>query len=430
MTQYYLQNDIAFNGALLRRGKLIDDSLYSLATLSASGAVLVLRNAGADAWAASIAKLRARGGDPAIDANAPLPEGAVLQSAAGGQFAIQNVATPVNPTDAANKAYVDASAGSVTGTAPIVVAAGNVSISAATEGAAGSMSAADKTKLDNLATTPTGTGYAHVTGGTFDGAAQDFVSVGSTLGGGYHPASNGVVRLPNSSAAGPSVLASAAVISARDVGNANDRHLASFDTSNIATFGDSNAQCALYGNLINFQSIAGLAGQFSVTSPFSLVLNVPLQLGQNLTGGTLGYQSPYSADIATHDLTVNGQGAHSGAVTNVNGGNVHLQSGRAATNGTSGRRGAVRLELGEDTADSMLEAAEPVLGQRVLALCQRGSGVTSTQMPASTGDGVAYWANAGTVPSANAVGGGIQYANAGAGTWRGSGGTVTSFGPA
>lgn len=39
-------------------------------------------------------------------------------------------------------------------------------------------------------------------------------------------------------------------------------------------------------------------------------------------------------------------------------------------------------------------------------------------------------ANAGTNPSSNPTGGGVMYANAGAGTWRGSGGTVTAFGPA
>jgi len=46
------------------------------------------------------------------------------------------------------------------------------------------------------------------------------------------------------------------------------------------------------------------------------------------------------------------------------------------------------------------------------------------------GIGVIGIANAGTNPSTNPTGGGILYSNAGAGTWRGSGGTVTAFGPA
>ena len=43
---------------------------------------------------------------------------------------------------------------------------------------------------------------------------------------------------------------------------------------------------------------------------------------------------------------------------------------------------------------------------------------------------VIYIGNATTNPSTNPATGGILYSNAGAGTWRGSGGTVTAFGPA
>lgn len=47
-----------------------------------------------------------------------------------------------------------------------------------------------------------------------------------------------------------------------------------------------------------------------------------------------------------------------------------------------------------------------------------------------SGDKVAFVLNAATNPSTNPTGGGILYADAGAGKWRGSGGTVTTFGPA
>lgn len=46
------------------------------------------------------------------------------------------------------------------------------------------------------------------------------------------------------------------------------------------------------------------------------------------------------------------------------------------------------------------------------------------------GTGVMAVANATANPSSNPTGGGILYATGGAGTWRGSGGTVTTFGPA
>jgi hypothetical protein len=47
-----------------------------------------------------------------------------------------------------------------------------------------------------------------------------------------------------------------------------------------------------------------------------------------------------------------------------------------------------------------------------------------------SGAGVIGIANATTAPSTNPSGGGVLYATAGAGTWRGSSGTVTTFGPA
>lgn len=46
------------------------------------------------------------------------------------------------------------------------------------------------------------------------------------------------------------------------------------------------------------------------------------------------------------------------------------------------------------------------------------------------GAGVIGLGNATTVPSVNPVGGGVMYAEAGAAKWRGSGGTITTFGPA
>jgi hypothetical protein len=56
-------------------------------------------------------------------------------------------------------------------------------------------------------------------------------------------------------------------------------------------------------------------------------------------------------------------------------------------------------------------------------------GIASTSFGGGTGSCVAI-ANASTNPSSNPTGGGILYADGGAGKWRGSGGTVTTFGPA
>jgi hypothetical protein len=118
--------------------------------------------------------------------------------------------------------------------------------------------------------------------------------------------------------------------------------------------------------------------------------------------------------------------AQSSNAANGNGGILQLTGGDL--NG-SGLPGGVQLCAGAASPESMVEVAEVVLGNTIVALCF-GATVTSTQMPANTGDGVVFLANAVANPSANAVSGGILYGNAGAGTWRGSGGTTSAFGPA
>jgi hypothetical protein len=73
----------------------------------------------------------------------------------GGSYKVTNLTTPTVSGDAATKGYVDSTfVSSVAGTAPISVSGTStrtVSISAATTSVAGSMSAADKTKLDGIA---------------------------------------------------------------------------------------------------------------------------------------------------------------------------------------------------------------------------------------------------------------------------------------
>jgi hypothetical protein len=122
-------------------------------------------------------------------------------------------------------------------------------------------------------------------------------------------------------------------------------------------------------------------------------------------------------------LTVTAQaGGTSGAQ---NGGQLRLRGG--AQNST-GLKGGVALGL-NGTAENMVECGEVATGRRVVAVAL-GAAVTATEMPASSGDRVIYIANAATVPAANASGGGILYCEGGALKYRGSGGTITTLGPA
>lgn len=94
----------------------------------------------------------------------------------------------------------------------------------------------------------------------------------------------------------------------------------------------------------------------------------------------------------------------------------------------AGLAGAIRLQI-KAANTTVLECAEVVSGNRVLALGLLAN-LTSTQMPANTGDGVVFLANRAIVPSANSVGGGIIYCEAGALKYRGTSGTITQLGAA
>jgi len=65
-------------------------------------------------------------------------------------------------------------------------------------------------------------------------------------------------------------------------------------------------------------------------------------------------------------------------------------------------------------------------------ICTNGDRNTAFGQPGSYGGGksVIFIANATTLPSTNPTGGGVLYVNAGALTYRGSGGTITVVGPA
>jgi hypothetical protein len=139
-----------------------------------------------------------------------------------------------------------------------------------------------------------------------------------------------------------------------------------------------------------------------------------------------------TADSATGAFTILGQSAFASATgTNLNGGALLLQGG--ARGSTSGKYGAVRLQMGGSTAQTMVEAcdvqAEATAPSRVLSLV-RSTALTTTQMPTNTGDLVIYIGNCATAPTANPVSGGILYVEAGALKYRGSSGTVTTLGAA
>ena len=169
------------------------------------------------------------------------------------------------------------------------------------------------------------------------------------------------------------------------------------------------------------------------TLPGSIGVNTSVfQWGASVanSGNQIGFaQSQAVGDNPTATMLIAAQSAPASALSNFDGGGLYLRSGNAFGVGATGHRGPVRMQFGNN-ANTMVEIAEVNPGQRLVALLQGGTGISTLQIPVGAGDKVLWIGNAGTVPSANANNGGLLYVSAGALTWRGSSGTVTVLGPA
>lgn len=133
--------------------------------------------------------------------------------------------------------------------------------------------------------------------------------------------------------------------------------------------------------------------------------------------GTIAFNTATTAPVITQTDTASTAGAaltvRAQNTTGVNqdGGFLVLSGG--ARDGI-GIRGGVRMRMnGGAVGETMLELAQPINNQRVLSLVNAAS-LTSTQMPANTGDMVVYIANTATPPtSGSPVGGVIMYSESG-----------------
>lgn len=221
--------------------------------------------------------------------------------------------------------------------------------------------------------------------------ASGWASIGFT---GTLPAS-GFCRVPSSSTA---------FLVGLDNDGVTDRNLIRWLTNDRLALGSSGIAFLVFDN-----------NNIIVGSSNPTTLTFQNQAGQ--TGGTIVH--------STTDLSIRASGGNTG--TN-SGQPVQVQGGRRST---TGFRGPVRLQLNADDSElqSMVELANVVADNRVVSLAL-GANLSSTQMPTGTGDRVIFIANAATVPSADAVGGGILYVEAGALKYRGSSGTVTTLGNA
>lgn len=166
-------------------------------------------------------------------------------------------------------------------------------------------------------------------------------------------------------------------------------------------------------------SIGGTQYASLGTSFFALTGGIALQWSTTSASPKI-YQDDETA-ASTTGKTLIVQSQNSTGTTSV-GGVLDLRGGTGTTSA-----GAVQIRPG--STNIIIEAAEVAAGRNVVAL-GRKSAITTTQLPANTGDGIVYVADAATAPTADPVSGGILYSESGAGKWRGTSGTVTTFGPA
>jgi len=158
------------------------------------------------------------------------------------------------------------------------------------------------------------------------------------------------------------------------------------------------------------------AGDLSGTTVSQNVVAISGNAGTGVIRcATLSYSSTVASPILTqantalnpgNSLTIRAQGTTG---TNMAGGTLILSGG--AKNG-SGLKGGVQLRM-DGSNDTVLQLVEPISGQRVFGLFKNGA-ITSTDMPANTGDMVAYIANTSTPPtSGNPSNGVIMFAEGG-----------------
>lgn len=173
---------------------------------------------------------------------------------------------------------------------------------------------------------------------------------------------------------------------------------------------------------------AGTDGSVTMKSGSSTILDVTTS-GIDIYKAFVTFQSGATNPTITQLVNTGNNGdimsfiGQAGNGTDKNGGPIIVKGGASTGAGTSG---AAQLISGDTGV--YVEAAAIGADTRNIVALAGASGLTATQMPSSTGNRVVFIWNADTNPSANPVGGGILYVDAGALKYRGTSGTVTTLG--
>ncbi len=173
-----------------------------------------------------------------------------------------------------------------------------------------------------------------------------------------------------------------------------------------STASDGTGQTILFGKYIFFGDETQLSGgDANIRMEFGAVTKLAAREDRGITDFQIGFLGANTTAVAAnaHYSTQDGN------ATNPNGGVAFFYGG--AKSG-SGLKGGVVLAINGSATEVMTQVGEVISGNRVLSLVQ-GAALTTTQMPANTGDRVIYIANAATDATAAPVTGAILQATSG-----------------
>lgn len=229
---------------------------------------------------------------------------------------------------------------------------------------------------------------------------------------GTTPGFNASLRLGTTPAvAGTIRLSAESSIAFRAVGSAQDIHVfrTSNDTNNTIILGDSGIGAAVSiqsGNAINLNIAGTSVLTFDSASLFVIGLQMFFSNVANATIANANVAGTGATDMILRAAGTTGPG--------FSGGTARVQSGHGGSGGDL--NGGVALELNiDDTAahmQSMVEARHVAVGRRATGL-NLAAPLTTTLLPANSGDLVTLIGNAATNPTAAPTGGFTLFSKAG-----------------
>lgn len=236
--------------------------------------------------------------------------------------------------------------------------------------------------------------------------AQNVITTGSLLLG-TNPATTGILNLPNNN-----------VIRYRNAANSADYDALIVSAGDNVFIGSVNAPIAQVRSLTETTLVVNSVLSLRCVAGSTINGSSIFQFAQSILG-TCTIQFQNSTNSVTQSLAVRGQSPTTASFGD--GGVLILTGGANGVSGGIGRKGGVQIGLQSNNTSptdiQMVEVAEIVTNQRVVGMVF-GVPLTSTVLPAGSGDMVVAIGDAVGIPTVDVVGGYVHYSDAGRPSWR------------